>query len=380
MKRPDLVAEAERLGLNLDGWQVLDATPQERSAGLFQLGPAPLTAIKRGFSLEYDTDFVIGEVNADILDYWQRTNSTQFDLGRRNTNHVGKLISTKSVSSNRRTDVTLEYKFAEGTAEEREALARRPSVHLRSLPSPNELLFNVSYPTRVKAGDTIIVTINATNCTASAASACLNSLYRAIQYTGVPVARIGHSVKDLQIGGGQSAQFSIEIPAEQYIQHLAHAVNTIKFTNSAKVSNTGQTWAEECIVLICGGDALEISAPNSVDLGEHGHVEVQVINSFGFALTDVIVRASGEGILDPTEIKLGTIGAGERVSTSIEIDPFDVGDHVIAVTLDSHELKDISKSVCIGVTNNSGMPRWESFVCTLKRRNDPSWDELFSRV
>jgi len=31
-----------------DGWQAVDATPQEISLGLFQTGPAPLTAIKKG--------------------------------------------------------------------------------------------------------------------------------------------------------------------------------------------------------------------------------------------------------------------------------------------------------------------------------------------
>ena len=33
-----------------DGWQVVDATPQEVSLGLFQTGPAPINAIKNGKS------------------------------------------------------------------------------------------------------------------------------------------------------------------------------------------------------------------------------------------------------------------------------------------------------------------------------------------
>ena len=31
-----------------DGWQAVDATPQEVSLGLYQTGPAPLTAIRKG--------------------------------------------------------------------------------------------------------------------------------------------------------------------------------------------------------------------------------------------------------------------------------------------------------------------------------------------
>ena len=50
-----------------DGWQALDATPQERSSGVFQCGPAPVTAIKKGETfIGYDTSFLFGEVLLDI--------------------------------------------------------------------------------------------------------------------------------------------------------------------------------------------------------------------------------------------------------------------------------------------------------------------------
>lgn len=47
------------------GWQVLDATPQEKSEGLWQTGPAPLAAVLaegRADSTMYDTPFVVSEV------------------------------------------------------------------------------------------------------------------------------------------------------------------------------------------------------------------------------------------------------------------------------------------------------------------------------
>lgn len=57
MRRPDLPQ-------GFDGWQALDATPQEESehGGGFKLGPAPVKAIKEGNSVPYDTNFVIAEV------------------------------------------------------------------------------------------------------------------------------------------------------------------------------------------------------------------------------------------------------------------------------------------------------------------------------
>ena len=62
MSRPDLPA-------GFEGWQVLDATPQEESpqGGGYRTGPAPLKAIKEGNSVPFDTNFVIAEVRFVII-------------------------------------------------------------------------------------------------------------------------------------------------------------------------------------------------------------------------------------------------------------------------------------------------------------------------
>lgn len=64
MKRPDLSAG------DYDGWNVVDATPQEKSGGIFQCGPASVKAIKNGDVVKtYDSHYVYAEVNADIV-HW----------------------------------------------------------------------------------------------------------------------------------------------------------------------------------------------------------------------------------------------------------------------------------------------------------------------
>lgn len=64
MTRPDLDGE-------FDGWQAVDATPQEESDGQYRCGPASLKAIKAGLvNKSFDVPFVFAEVNADKL-YWK---------------------------------------------------------------------------------------------------------------------------------------------------------------------------------------------------------------------------------------------------------------------------------------------------------------------
>lgn len=72
MKRDYLAQAQQDHGLNYDGWQVVDGTPQETSGGLHQLGPCPVEAVKNGFNVDFDADFVISEVNADMAYHVQR--------------------------------------------------------------------------------------------------------------------------------------------------------------------------------------------------------------------------------------------------------------------------------------------------------------------
>ncbi|XP_058056626.1 annulin-like [Anopheles bellator] len=118
MRRPDLAVP------RYDGWQVVDATPQEMSDGMFKLGPAPVASIKEGaINTLYDTDFVYSEVNADKI-YWSVDGSGNMNPTPllTDTGSIGQHLSTKAIGFNRREDVTDSYKFPEGSQKEREVM------------------------------------------------------------------------------------------------------------------------------------------------------------------------------------------------------------------------------------------------------------------
>lgn len=71
MKRPDLEPG------DYDGWNVIDATPQEMSDDVYRCGPTSVKAVKRGEVLKpYDAAFVYAEVNADKV-FWRYAGPTQ---------------------------------------------------------------------------------------------------------------------------------------------------------------------------------------------------------------------------------------------------------------------------------------------------------------
>lgn len=65
MTRPDLSPTGA-----YDGWNVIDATPQEASDGIYRCGPTSVAAVRAGELYKpYDGFFVFAEVNADEV-YW----------------------------------------------------------------------------------------------------------------------------------------------------------------------------------------------------------------------------------------------------------------------------------------------------------------------
>ena len=71
--------------------------------------------------MEYDNEFVIAEVNADIKYHFMTRDGT-YKMMDSDTRAVGKNISTKAVGSDDQEIITNNYKYKEGTVAERAAL------------------------------------------------------------------------------------------------------------------------------------------------------------------------------------------------------------------------------------------------------------------
>ncbi|XP_030067307.1 protein-glutamine gamma-glutamyltransferase 5 [Microcaecilia unicolor] len=92
-----------------NGWQVVDATPQEPSDGIFCCGPTSVRAVKdKALNAKYDAGFVYAEVKGIVVS-WVLEKEKKEKVNTDITS-VGKNISTKGVGSNDRVDITHTYK------------------------------------------------------------------------------------------------------------------------------------------------------------------------------------------------------------------------------------------------------------------------------
>uniref|UniRef100_A0A803YID1 protein-glutamine gamma-glutamyltransferase n=1 Tax=Meleagris gallopavo TaxID=9103 RepID=A0A803YID1_MELGA len=227
--RPDL-------GARYNGWQVLDATPQEQSKGLFQCGPASVVAIKEGdVDLDYDTLFVYTEVNADC-NRWIVYNDGTKKRVYCDTEIIGRFISTKAVGSNSRVDITYNYKYPEGSSEERrvykKALAKIFGSHITEghTASPHERLsdsvrnpgisgkFKLAEPPVFGKDINLILILN--NLSTDHKTVKVDISASSVLYTRRAVAEILKANTSVDLGSKQEKHIQLKIPYAYYGKNL----------------------------------------------------------------------------------------------------------------------------------------------------------------
>uniref|UniRef100_A0A8C0ADW1 protein-glutamine gamma-glutamyltransferase n=1 Tax=Bos mutus grunniens TaxID=30521 RepID=A0A8C0ADW1_BOSMU len=232
------------LGPSYNGWQVLDATPQEESEGVFRCGPASVTAIREGdVHLAHDGPFVFAEVNADYITWlWNEDESRERVYS--DTKKIGRCISTKAVGSDSRVDITSLYKYPEGSRKERqvyskavkklfsvEASGRRARVRrgggrglwrddlLQPATKPSITgKFKVLEPPVL--GHDLKLALCLTSLTSRAQRVQVNLSGATILYTRRPVAEILHESHTVKLGPEEEKKIPIAISYSQYKEDL----------------------------------------------------------------------------------------------------------------------------------------------------------------
>lgn len=173
------------LPVGYGGWQIVDSTPQERSFGTFRCGPASKVAVKEGnVSLSYDTGFVFAEVNADKVFYFQRPRGG-FAVGRVDSYIVGRSISTKSVGSNSRMDLTATYKHPDGSQTEK-IIQKKIQQRLRNYRSiqPSTVRIEINPPSTVSYRSDSVINFKIINSSNSGCSVKFRIAIQSVTYRG----------------------------------------------------------------------------------------------------------------------------------------------------------------------------------------------------
>ncbi|XP_068997710.1 protein-glutamine gamma-glutamyltransferase 2-like [Embiotoca jacksoni] len=343
MTRPDL-------GQRFDGWQTSDPTPQEKSEGVFCCGPASLKAVKEGeLTRKYDAPFIFAEVNADVMDMVRLSNG-QFVRFNGSTKSVGRFISTKAVGSDLRHDITHQYKYAEGSEDERRVYekaqhhnklqkrGKEPGLHLKIKLSDNMIV-----------GSNFEVFAILTNNCMDARDCNFLFLATAVGYNGKRGDSCGFASDKVEVLPGEERRLSLKLEYDSY----GAAITSDRLIHLSAITIDKRVIAyykaEKTIVL--DEPELNIKLEGEATVNQSVTVQLTLLNPLPEPLQDCSFTIEGNNLTDgkPITAKIGAVGAAQEAKARIEFIPSSSGSNVLLVNFDSDKLRNIRGFISVVV-------------------------------
>ncbi|XP_076839965.1 protein-glutamine gamma-glutamyltransferase K-like [Brachyhypopomus gauderio] len=337
MSRPDLP-------IDLGGWQVVDATPQETSQGTYRCGPASVEAVRNGHvNFQYDTPFVFGEVNSDKI-YWKRKADGTFSKVQCEKKLVGQCISTKAVGSDRREDITNNYKYPEGSEEERNAVetasryGSKPDTYSTSVADDVtiEIAMQGEGP---KMGEDAKLSITFKNTSSAPRSASLYSEASVIFYTGVHKATVKKDHMQVELKVNEVKTLEWILPYENYKGQLMDQA-ALMLTLSGRVSQTNQILVTQYNFRLRTPNIIITPVGNAV-LGKEMEAKLTFNNPLPRGLKNVKFRVEGLGLLSAREIVYGDVASLAPVTITVKFAPTLPGPRKLLASMYCQQLKQV---------------------------------------
>uniref|UniRef100_A0A8C9QY61 protein-glutamine gamma-glutamyltransferase n=1 Tax=Scleropages formosus TaxID=113540 RepID=A0A8C9QY61_SCLFO len=340
MARPDLP-------LDFGGWQVVDATPQETSDGLYRCGPAPLYGIKQGvICYPYDSPFVFAEVNSDVI-FYKRDKYGKLTKVSVNETYVGKMLLTKAIGQDVPINITELYKFPEGTMQERLALQMAESYGTekdRSVLPKVDVEMKVTVKPVTLGEDFQLVLIF---------QSLGRSLYNVdvfvsgnvMYYTGVSGPEFMSTTLQVQVDPSRQ---KTKVPSKYMNKLFGHG--NLHFFITGKVKETGHMLNIMHPVSLISPQ-LTVKVTGVPQVNQRMFVTVEFTNNFGFSLKDVTLTVEGTWVLPPKTKTYSSIAPASTITWTQSFIPMDPGLKMLMACLDCEYLRQVcgTASVYINV-------------------------------
>ncbi|KAG7323416.1 hypothetical protein KOW79_013118 [Hemibagrus wyckioides] len=332
------------LPVGMGGWQVVDATPQETSQGLYCCGPTSVAAIRDGqVYLKYDAPFVFAEVNSDKI-YWQRNSNGTFSQIYCEKNAVGHCISTKAVGSDKREDITHLYKHPEGSEEERIAVetatryGSKPNIYPASV--AKDVTLEVTMEGEgPRMGEDAKLYINLKNDSSSMRNTILHGQVAVMYYTGVQKAMVKKDDTAVELKPNEVQTLEWILPYDLYKNELVdHAA--LMLTLSGRVSETNQVVATQFNFRLRTPDIIITPVGDAV-VGKEMAAKITFKNPLPHVLKKVKFRIEGLGLQNIREISYGNVDRLATVTLTEKFIPTLAGQRKLLASLDCQQLTQV---------------------------------------
>lgn len=354
MARPDLPK-------GYGGWQVIDATPQEQSEDVYQMGPASIEAVRRGeVGLQYDTMFVVSEVNADII-HWQDDEESEIGMRKMKTfnYYIGKKILTKSTDKfddsgiKDSENITSLYKNPEGSAEERMQVlnaARNARLwYLYDTPrvGAEDVDFDLIDIDSIHLGQPFNITVEVKNKSNVRRTVFIVLSADTVYYTGVRHSHLKKEKQKFILNPNQNEVLAIQVRGHEYVNKLTD-YSMIKIYATASVEETRQTWAEEDDVTVMK-PSLNLELRGTPQVNHEFGIACSFVNPLETMLENCHFLFEGHGVIRSKVVSFRNVQAGESIHHEEKFLPLQAGNKKVVVTFGSGTLSEIYGSISVNI-------------------------------
>ncbi|NXY21915.1 EPB42 protein, partial [Atrichornis clamosus] len=350
MARADLLPE-------YSGWQALDATCQEKSKGPSFCGPAPVHAIKEGDTqVDYDVCYFFAAVNAKCQVWIQKADDTlKPALGGRK--YTGNNISTKSVGSERCEDITHNYKYPEGSLQEKkvhdkayrnmkelETTTSSSTMQFISIPTaieePVNLFIHLQSNSSLQLGQDIALSIEVFNYSGGEKALHLVVGIQALHYNGVPITQLWKEEFHFNLQSNEVNNLEVSVPYTWFGKELEEN-HLLRLTAVLRDEDSFYMYLAQEEISICD-PPLTIEFPENVVQYQPCTARISLQNPLTEPLEQCVIAVAGRGLIyRQRRYRLGSVQAKSTRELQIPFTPTRAGPRRLTARLSCLQLQNM---------------------------------------
>ncbi|XP_038014655.1 protein 4.2 isoform X2 [Motacilla alba alba] len=349
MARSDLLPE-------YSGWQALDATCQEKSKGLSFCGPAPVHAIKEGDTqVDYDVCYFFAAINAKCHVWIHKADDT-LKPAFGGTKYTGNNISTKGVGSERCEDITQNYKYPEGSLQEKKVLdkAYRNMKELETtsssstqfifiptaLEEPVNLFIHFQSSNSLQLGQDITLSIEVFNHSDREKATHLVVGIQALHYNGVPIAQLWKEEFHFNLHSNSVNNLKVSVPYTWFGKELGEN-HLLRLTAVLRDEDSSYMYLAQEEISLCDSP-LTIEFPENMVQYEPSTAKISLQNPLMEALEQCVIAVTGRGLIyRQRNYRLGSVQAKSTQELEIPFTPTQAGPRRLTACLTCLQLQNL---------------------------------------
>ncbi|XP_045303947.1 protein 4.2 isoform X1 [Leopardus geoffroyi] len=329
-----------------DGWQILHPNAHSGGGVLESCDLVPVRAVKEGIlGLTPAVSDLFASVNASCV-VWKCCEDDTLELTNSNTKYVGNNISTKSVGSDRCEDITQNYKYPEGSFQEKEVLERvqkermehekDSGIHPPRLKTAEPLYLFLEAPSSLCLGGNAQFSVILVNPTDEEKAVELAIGVQAMYYNGILAAKLWKNKLFLTLGANMVYETTTNSLSFSCFEQSPPENSFLRLTAIATATQSESSlscFAQEDIA-ICR-PRLVIEMPETTEQYQLLKASVSIHNFLDVPMQDCVISIFGRGLIyREKRYRLASVWPRKTLYTQFQFTPTQVGPQRLTVEMD----------------------------------------------